>query len=181
MAQVAQIGASHTLRVTRLYRASLKNLMNWTVWRELWIEKGFELRAKFDANKHITDPRKIEKLLSAGEAELKALAHPDPYTRARPAAPALRGRPRRRLTFARDAAGSSAHAGRQQVSAPPLQQPGLSAGGAPARRLAHVARGVPPSFLPRPSRRPRPCGQILTSRLSVGRADSAHPELHQVS
>lgn len=80
MAQVAQIGASHTLRVTRLYRASLKNLMNWTVWRELWIEKGFELRAKFDANKHITDPRKIEKLLSAGEAELKALAHPDPYT-----------------------------------------------------------------------------------------------------
>ena len=36
-------------------------------------------------NKDVTDPRKIEMLVSAGEAELRELAHPDPYTRARPA------------------------------------------------------------------------------------------------
>ena len=75
--------ASHTQRVTRLYRASLKNLLNWCVWRDMWVEKAFELRAEFDANKNLTDPRAIEKLVSEGEAKLKEFKHPDPYTRER--------------------------------------------------------------------------------------------------
>ena len=71
---------AHVLRVQRLYRSSLKCLANWTVHRDLWIKKGFELRAEFDANKSVTNPHLIEKLLSDGEAKLAENAHPDPYT-----------------------------------------------------------------------------------------------------
>lgn len=92
------LGATaHSLRVTRLYRHGLKNLMNWCVWRDLWIEKGFELRAEFDANKAVTDPRKVEALLQAGEARLKEYTHPDPYTSAcSPTAPTA---PRGKCSF----------------------------------------------------------------------------------
>jgi len=71
---------AHSLRVMKLYRHSLKNLMNWAVHRELFIERGFELRAQFDANKGITDAKIIERTVSAGEAKLAEFTHPDPYT-----------------------------------------------------------------------------------------------------
>ena len=83
MASTKMVGASHTIRVKTLYRHALKNLQNWTVWRELFIEKGFELRAQFDAQKKLTDPKMIEKVVSEAEAKLQELRHPDPYTRAR--------------------------------------------------------------------------------------------------
>ena len=70
----------HVLRVQRLYRSSLKCLANWTVHRDLWIKKGFELRAEFDANKSVTNTHMIEKLLGDGETKLADHAHPDPYT-----------------------------------------------------------------------------------------------------
>lgn len=75
--------SAHSLRVMRLYRHSLKNLENWAVHRDLFIERGFQMRAEFDANKFVKDPRLIEKLVSEGEAKLAEMAHPDPYTRAR--------------------------------------------------------------------------------------------------
>ena len=75
----AALPTAHVQRVTRLYRRSLKNLLNWVVWRDLWIEKGFELRAEFDAQKNVTDPRLIEKLVSDAEAKLAEYQHPDPY------------------------------------------------------------------------------------------------------
>ena len=78
---------THTLRVQRLYRSALKNLANWTVHRDLWISEGFKLRAEFDANKGVTNPNVIEKLLSDGEAKLADMTHPDPYTGAQPGVP----------------------------------------------------------------------------------------------
>jgi hypothetical protein len=75
--------SAHTRRVTRLYRSSLKNLLNWCVHRDLFITKSLELRAEFDANKHIAEAQQLEKVLVAGEAKLREYAHPDPYTRAR--------------------------------------------------------------------------------------------------
>ena len=89
--------SAHALRVCRLYRSGLKNLMNWTVHRELWIEEGFKLRAQFDANKAVTNARVLEKLLTDGETKLAELTHPDPYlgARPRPFAPSeKRGSPR---------------------------------------------------------------------------------------
>ena len=83
MATTKMVGASHTIRVKTLYRHALKNLQNWTVWREMFIEKGFELRAQFDAQKKLTDPKMIEEVVSKAEAKLAELKHPDPYTSAR--------------------------------------------------------------------------------------------------
>ena len=71
---------AHAQRVTRLYRGSLKALMNWTVHRDLFITEGFALRARFDKGKLAKDPRLIEKIVREGEAELKSMQHPDPYT-----------------------------------------------------------------------------------------------------
>ena len=65
MAQVASLTANHTRRVTRLYRASLKNLLNWCVWRDMWIEKAFELRAEFEKQRGLTDPRMSERAAHA--------------------------------------------------------------------------------------------------------------------
>ena len=42
---IAMTLSTHTIRVTRLYRAALKNLMYWTVHRDLFIEKSLEMRA----------------------------------------------------------------------------------------------------------------------------------------
>ena len=45
----ARMSSAHVLRVKKLYRHSLKNLLNWCVHRDLWIKKGFDLRAEFEA------------------------------------------------------------------------------------------------------------------------------------
>ena len=70
---------NHSLRVMRLYRSGLKNLQNWTVHRDLFIDQAYILRARFDANKHVTTSAQIEKILLAGEAELIEYTHPAPY------------------------------------------------------------------------------------------------------
>ena len=74
--------SAHVIRVKKLYRQGLKCLHNWTVHRDLYISKGFELRAEFDAQKLVTNPSVVEKLVSDGEAKLVTYAHPSPYTRA---------------------------------------------------------------------------------------------------
>ena len=48
--------SAHALRVCRLYRSGLKNLMNWTVHRELWIEEGFKLRPLSDHLRRAKSP-----------------------------------------------------------------------------------------------------------------------------
>ena len=78
--------STHAVRVKRLYRQGLKCLQNWCVHRDLYITKGFELRAEFDAQKLVTNPIVVEKLVSDGEAKLINMEHPSPYTRALPPA-----------------------------------------------------------------------------------------------
>jgi len=70
---------THTQRVTRLYRRSLKDLLSWAIDRPLWREKALELRDRFDANKAIKDPRVALKVLEEGEAEYQKYRHPQPY------------------------------------------------------------------------------------------------------
>ena len=79
MALRPDMASTHVLRVQRLYRQGLKCLMNWTVHRELWIHEGNLLRKEFEANRHQDNPRLIEKIISRGEAKLKAHVHPAPY------------------------------------------------------------------------------------------------------
>ena len=70
---------THTQRVVRLYRNSLKHLLSWTVDRQLWRVEAVKLRERFDAAKNINDVRRARKLLEEGEAEFEKNKHPDPY------------------------------------------------------------------------------------------------------
>mmetsp|Transcript_2398 Transcript_2398/g.7668 ORF Transcript_2398/g.7668 Transcript_2398/m.7668 type:complete len:107 (+) Transcript_2398:47-367(+) len=73
------MSSAHVVRVQRLYRASLKNMLHWAIHRRLWIKKANDIRAEFEANRHLDSARQIEKILTAGEARLAEYKHPDPY------------------------------------------------------------------------------------------------------
>lgn len=70
---------THSQRVTRLYRNSLKHLLSWTIDRQTWRVKALELRAKFDEHKDEMDYNKAVRLLEAGEKDFEYFKHPDPY------------------------------------------------------------------------------------------------------
>eukprot|EP00127_Corallochytrium_limacisporum_P007031 Clim_evm39s240 gene=Clim_evmTU39s240 len=74
-------GPEHVRRVQRLYRHSLKNILNWTVIRQDWRDEALKLRDRFDANMYIYDYDKVQKLVEEGEAELESKRHPEPYVR----------------------------------------------------------------------------------------------------
>lgn len=48
-----EVTLTHTQKVTRLYRSSLRLLDSWTVDRELFNEEATKVRAEFDANKNL--------------------------------------------------------------------------------------------------------------------------------
>ena len=75
---MAQPVLNHAQKVTRLYRKSLKNLLSWTIFREVWREDACELRAIFDMNKNV-DMAEATKLLEHGEKVYERHKHPDPY------------------------------------------------------------------------------------------------------
>ena len=144
MALRPDMASTHVLRVQRLYRQGLKCLMNWTVHRELWIHEGNLLRKEFEANRHQDNPRLIEKIISRGEAKLKAHVHPAPYISASflprpyhplPAAPPLHKR------------GGGAHLPPPPPPPPPLPTPPHSlsppVGIQPAPRRLCIAHSPP--------------------------------------
>ena len=151
----------HSMRVMKLYRHSLKNLQNWAVHRDLFIERGFAMRAEFDANKFVKDPRLVEKIVSDGEAKLAEFRHPDPYTRESPTrSPAPQPPPRVPPALCslevamhfpitpwshwslrapcHPPARSAAHARRLQVPAASGERPGPGPGDHPDPELAEV-------------------------------------------
>ena len=70
---------THTQRVTRLYRNSLKHLLSWIVERDEWRLEALKLRAAFDANKDLKDVGQATAMLEYGEKEFSLWKHPDPY------------------------------------------------------------------------------------------------------
>eukprot|EP00741_Cyanophora_paradoxa_P015633 tig00020903_g15090.t1 len=65
-------------RVFRLYRDSLRQLLNWTVDRELFFEEAAKVRSMFEKNRHLRGAA-IEQALRMGEEKLDTKRHPDPY------------------------------------------------------------------------------------------------------
>ena len=69
---------THSQKVTRLYRKSLKHLLSWIIYRDVWRKEALELRAIFDDNKHASMGEAV-KLLEEGERLFERNKHPDPY------------------------------------------------------------------------------------------------------
>lgn len=71
-------GISHSQKVTRLYRASLRTSRDWKIDYERWVEECVKIQARFHAHrdKSITEGKH---LVEKGMAELMANRHPEPY------------------------------------------------------------------------------------------------------
>ena len=74
-------GITHQQRVMRLYRNSLRHLLDWVIDRQSWRQEAVKLRERFDAHKHEKDRRKIHKIMEAAEREFEKYKHPFPYVR----------------------------------------------------------------------------------------------------
>ena len=70
---------AHRLHVQSLYKRSLKLSLDWYGQRDLWRQKALDIRAQFERNKHVTNPKELQQLLKNTEKELQDWAHPDPY------------------------------------------------------------------------------------------------------
>ncbi|KAI8340346.1 hypothetical protein EDC96DRAFT_522838 [Choanephora cucurbitarum] len=73
------MSAAHRLHVQSLYKRSLKLSLDWYIQRDLWRQKALQIRAQFEQNKHVTNPKEIQQLVQNAENQLKEWAHPDPY------------------------------------------------------------------------------------------------------
>ncbi|KAJ7591587.1 NDUFB9, NADH-ubiquinone oxidoreductase [Mycena floridula] len=71
--------AAHRLYVKSLYRRFLKNSLDWQIDRTIWRQEALQIRAEFDRNRDVRDPRALALILEKAEAQLAERNHPDPY------------------------------------------------------------------------------------------------------
>lgn len=71
----------HKQYVMDLYRRMLRNSHNWNVNRNQWRADAQRIRAEFEQNRHVRNPRQLSALLRKAEKELEGHQHPDPYKR----------------------------------------------------------------------------------------------------
>lgn len=56
MAAYTPFSAQHVYSV---YRRALRLTLSWSIRRDIWRQQALQIRARFDANKDVSDPRKI--------------------------------------------------------------------------------------------------------------------------
>ncbi|KAF8238995.1 NDUFB9, NADH-ubiquinone oxidoreductase [Tricholoma matsutake] len=71
--------SAHRLYVKSLYKRFLQNSLDWTIRRDLWRAQALQIRAEFERNRNVHDPRELAVILERAEAELASKKHPDPY------------------------------------------------------------------------------------------------------
>ncbi|KAJ3980641.1 hypothetical protein F5890DRAFT_1477569 [Lentinula detonsa] len=70
--------AAHRRYVKSLYRRMLTDSLNWTIHRELWRRRALVIRAEFESNRNVHDPRELAVIFDKAEADLARNQHPDP-------------------------------------------------------------------------------------------------------
>ncbi|KNZ77233.1 NADH dehydrogenase [ubiquinone] 1 beta subcomplex subunit 9 [Termitomyces sp. J132] len=70
---------AHRIHVKSLYRRYLNNALDWTIRRDLWRPQALQIRAEFERNRNVHDPRALAVILEKAEADLADKKHPDPY------------------------------------------------------------------------------------------------------
>ncbi|KIY46602.1 hypothetical protein FISHEDRAFT_47031 [Fistulina hepatica ATCC 64428] len=79
MSTQAAFRSAHRSYVQSLYRRKLKNMRDWCIDLDLWRAKAMQIRADFEANRNVHDPRLLARILAKAEADLAEKKHPDPY------------------------------------------------------------------------------------------------------
>lgn len=73
---------AHKTYVMSLYRRYLRNSLDWCIRRDVWRDRAIEIRAEFERNRHIANPRELARVIQQAEEALRVNRHPDPYRRA---------------------------------------------------------------------------------------------------
>ncbi|KAF8165599.1 hypothetical protein B0H34DRAFT_689746 [Crassisporium funariophilum] len=71
--------SAHRLYVKSLYKRYLNNALDWTVRRDIWRGQAMQIRAEFERNRNVHDPRALAAILEKAEVDLANMKHPDPY------------------------------------------------------------------------------------------------------
>ncbi|KAH9988418.1 NDUFB9, NADH-ubiquinone oxidoreductase [Russula vinacea] len=71
--------AAHRRYVKSLYKRMLENERNWVVRYDLYRARACAVRAEFERNRNVHDPRALAAILEKAEEELARKRHPDPY------------------------------------------------------------------------------------------------------
>ncbi|WFC97131.1 hypothetical protein MBRA1_003797 [Malassezia brasiliensis] len=69
----------HKQYVQNLYRRFLRNSLDWHIRRDLWREDAQRIRAEFEHNRNVKNPRELATILQQAEQQLASRQHPDPY------------------------------------------------------------------------------------------------------
>lgn len=72
---------AHKAYVQSLYRRYLRNSLDWCIRRDVWRDRAIEIRAEFERNRNIRNPRELARVLQEAEQHLQEIAHPDPHRR----------------------------------------------------------------------------------------------------
>ncbi|KAJ3007427.1 UNVERIFIED_CONTAM: hypothetical protein HDU68_003513 [Siphonaria sp. JEL0065] len=70
---------SHTQKIQRLYRQSLRLSNDWYWERAQWREKALIIREHFEANRHVQSPLEKDALIEVTEMLLAKYHHPAPF------------------------------------------------------------------------------------------------------
>lgn len=76
----------HKQYVMNLYRRFLRDSLNWRIRRDAWRADASYIRAQFEHNRHVRNPRELATILNRAEEQLASRQHPDPYKRTYPVA-----------------------------------------------------------------------------------------------
>ncbi|KAI0030900.1 hypothetical protein K488DRAFT_16860, partial [Vararia minispora EC-137] len=69
---------AHRFYIKSLYRRMLKNERDWVIRYDLLRPRALAIRAQFEANRNVRDPRQLAAILEKAEADLAVRKHPDP-------------------------------------------------------------------------------------------------------
>ncbi|ODV65249.1 NADH dehydrogenase I beta subcomplex 9 [Hyphopichia burtonii NRRL Y-1933] len=70
---------ANSKRVASLFRQALRTAFDSTLKFDAYRAQTLKIRQQFEANKHISDPVELEKVIAKTEAKLTETKHPDPY------------------------------------------------------------------------------------------------------
>lgn len=71
----------HKEYVMSLYRRFLRDSHDWHIRGDLWRQDAQRIRAEFEHNRHVKNPRELAAILNKAEEQLASRKHPDPYKR----------------------------------------------------------------------------------------------------
>lgn len=79
MSKVLPFTEANTKRVSSLFREALRTAFDHSMKFDIYREQTIKIRQQFNANKHISDPQELEKVIQFTRSKLAEWKHPDPY------------------------------------------------------------------------------------------------------